>query len=138
MSAHDQPGLSNITNLAVAVAFLQRRVPSVHEIASCHFDSASSDRTWNLVLIRVGEGLRPGWLGSGLGGKVKLCRDGRQAGAATSPTTTLTSAAFLVIWKILGAICPLSLGRCDGTAVPGSEALPCAKLAAVRLVVTLV
>ena len=44
MSAHDQPGLSNITNLAVAVAFLQR-VLSVHEIASCDFDSASSDRT---------------------------------------------------------------------------------------------
>ena len=54
----------------------------------------------NLVLIRVGEGLRPGWLGSGLGGKVKFGRDGRHAGAAT---TTLTSVAFLVIWKMLGA-----------------------------------
>ena len=42
MSAHDHPGLSNITDLAVAVAFLQR-VLSVHEIASCHFDLGSFD-----------------------------------------------------------------------------------------------
>ncbi len=42
MSAHDHPGLSNITNLAVAVALLQR-VLSVHEIASCHFDLRSFD-----------------------------------------------------------------------------------------------
>ena len=42
MSAHDHPGLSNITDLAVAVAFLQR-VLSVHEIASCHFDLRSFD-----------------------------------------------------------------------------------------------
>ena len=35
MSAHDHPRLSDITNLAVAVAFLQR-VLCVHEIASCH------------------------------------------------------------------------------------------------------
>ncbi len=40
MSAHDHPGLSDVTDLAVAVAFL-RRVLSVHEIASCHFDLGS-------------------------------------------------------------------------------------------------
>ena len=50
--------------------------------------------------IRVGDGLQPGWLGSGLGGKVKFDRDGRQAGAAT---TTLTSVAFLILRKMLGA-----------------------------------
>ncbi len=33
MSAHDHPGLSDVTNLAVAVAFLQR-VLSVHEIVT--------------------------------------------------------------------------------------------------------
>jgi hypothetical protein len=42
MSAHDHPGLSDVTDLAVAVAFLQR-VLSVHEIASCHFDLGSFD-----------------------------------------------------------------------------------------------
>ncbi len=42
MSAHDHPGLSDITNLAIAFAFLQP-VLSVHEIASCHFDLGSFD-----------------------------------------------------------------------------------------------
>jgi hypothetical protein len=49
MSAHDHPGLSNITNLAVAVAFLQR-VLSVHEIASCHFDLGGFDVV-NVTLV---------------------------------------------------------------------------------------
>jgi hypothetical protein len=45
-SAHDHPGLSDVSYLAVAVAFLQRvlslSVPR-HEIASCHFDLGSAD-----------------------------------------------------------------------------------------------
>ena len=47
MSAHwhDHPGLSDVSNLAVAVAFLGR-VLSVHEIASCHFDLHSCIRTF--------------------------------------------------------------------------------------------
>ena len=40
MSAHDHPGLADVTDLAVTIAFLQR-VLSVHEIASCHFDLRS-------------------------------------------------------------------------------------------------
>ena len=42
MSAHDHPGLADVADLPVAVAFLQR-VLSVHEIASCHFDLGSFD-----------------------------------------------------------------------------------------------
>ena len=106
MSAHDHPTLSDITNLAVAVAFLQRVLEAPGGLVLPLRPIAHAR---NLVLIRVGEGLRPGWLGCGLGGKVKFGRDGRHAGAATT-TSTLTSVGFLIIWKMLGGICPLSLG----------------------------